>query len=92
MWERERVSETTAKTLQYRSDGPEDAPVLVLGAALATTWHMWDRQVPELTKQWRVFRFDLPGHGGAPAHPTGSVGELAARFDIVLGLTPAQEG
>lgn len=40
MWERERVSETTAKTLQYRFDGPEDAPVLILGSSLGTTWHM----------------------------------------------------
>lgn len=39
MWERERVSETTAKTLQYRIDGPEDAPVLILGPSLGTTWH-----------------------------------------------------
>jgi 3-oxoadipate enol-lactonase/4-carboxymuconolactone decarboxylase len=45
---------------------------------------MWDRQVPELVKQWRVFRFDLPGHGGAPAHPAGSVGELAARLLATL--------
>jgi 3-oxoadipate enol-lactonase/4-carboxymuconolactone decarboxylase len=41
---------------------------------------MWDRQVPELMKHWRVFRFDLPGHGGAPAYPAGSVNELADRL------------
>ncbi|WP_221361696.1 4-carboxymuconolactone decarboxylase [Streptomyces beigongshangae] len=70
--------------LQYRFDGPEDAPVLILGPSLGTTWHMWDRQVPELTKQWRVFRFDLPGHGGAPAHPAGSVTELAERLLATL--------
>ncbi|GAA3293381.1 alpha/beta fold hydrolase [Streptomyces cinereospinus] len=45
---------------------------------------MWDRQVPELTKQWRVFRFDLPGHGGAPAYPAGSVAEIAARLLATL--------
>ncbi|MEC4018184.1 3-oxoadipate enol-lactone hydrolase [Streptomyces sp. H27-D2] len=28
------------KTLQHRIDGPDDAPVLVLGASLGTTWHM----------------------------------------------------
>ncbi len=67
-------------TLQYRFDGPEDAPVLILGASLGTTWHMWDRQVPELSKHWRVFRFDMPGHGGAPAHSVDSVGELAAQL------------
>ena len=45
---------------------------------------MWDRQVPELAKQWRVFRFDLPGHGGAPAYPAGSVAELAERLLATL--------
>jgi 3-oxoadipate enol-lactonase/4-carboxymuconolactone decarboxylase len=45
---------------------------------------MWDRQVPELAKRWRVFRFDLPGHGGAPARASGSVAELAARLLTTL--------
>ncbi|MFD8106336.1 hypothetical protein [Streptomyces microflavus] len=27
------------RTLQYRFDGPEDAPVLVIGPSLGTTWH-----------------------------------------------------
>ncbi|MFF7124305.1 4-carboxymuconolactone decarboxylase [Streptomyces sp. NPDC016566] len=84
------MSETPPNTLQYRFDGPEDAPVLILGPSLGTTWHMWDRQVPELTKQWRVFRFDLPGHGGAPAHPAGSVGELAARLLVTLDALGVQ--
>ncbi|MFD3454620.1 alpha/beta fold hydrolase [Streptomyces sp. NPDC058691] len=72
--------EQTTKTLQHRFDGPEDAPVLVLGPSLGTTWHMWDRQVPELTRQWRVLRYDLPGHGGAPAAPSASTAELADRL------------
>ncbi len=71
-------------TLQYRFDGPEDAPVLILGPSLGTTWHMWDRQIPELVQQWRVFRYDLPGHGGAPAHPAVSVGDLADRLLATL--------
>ncbi|MGA4845740.1 4-carboxymuconolactone decarboxylase [Streptomyces sp. G5(2025)] len=78
------MSETSSNTLQYRFDGPEEAPVLILGASLGTTWHMWDRQIPELTRHWRVFRFDMPGHGGAPAHPCGSVGELAERLLATL--------
>ncbi|MFF7450327.1 MULTISPECIES: alpha/beta fold hydrolase [unclassified Streptomyces] len=78
------MSETPPNTLQYRVDGPEDAPVLVLGPSLGTTWHMWDRQVPELAQQWRVFRYDLPGHGGAPAYPAGSVIDLAARLLATL--------
>ncbi|MEV5959509.1 4-carboxymuconolactone decarboxylase [Streptomyces sp. NPDC051987] len=78
------MSETPPNTLQYRFDGPEEAPVLILGPSLGTTWHMWDRQIPELIQQWRVFRYDLPGHGGAPAHPTVSVAELTARLLTTL--------
>ncbi|MFG2804649.1 bifunctional 3-oxoadipate enol-lactonase/4-carboxymuconolactone decarboxylase PcaDC [Streptomyces massasporeus] len=78
------MSETPPNTLQYRFDGPEEAPVLILGPSLGTTWHMWDRQIPELIKQWRVFRFDLPGHGGAPAYPAGSVGDLTTRLLTTL--------
>ncbi|MFB9735064.1 alpha/beta fold hydrolase [Streptomyces thermocoprophilus] len=78
------MTEGKTETLQYRFDGPEHLPVLILGPSLGTTWHMWDRQVPELARQWRVLRFDLPGHGGAPAHPAGSVAELAARLLATL--------
>ncbi|MEU5974756.1 alpha/beta fold hydrolase [Streptomyces sp. NPDC047315] len=71
-------------TLQYRCDGPDDAPVVVLGPSLGTTWHMWDRQIAELSRTWRIFRFDLPGHGGAPAHPASSVADLADRLLATL--------
>ncbi|WP_328478370.1 4-carboxymuconolactone decarboxylase [Streptomyces sp. NBC_00377] len=84
------MSETPPNTLQYRFDGPEDAPVLILGPSLGTTWHMWDRQVPELAMQWRVFRFDLPGHGGAPAYPAGSVSDLAGRLLATLDALGVQ--
>ncbi|MER6099211.1 alpha/beta fold hydrolase [Streptomyces sp. NPDC001728] len=84
MCERERVNEKNTETLQYGSDGPEDAPVLVLGPSLGTTRHMWDRQIPELIKDWRVVRFDLPGHGGAPAEPFTSVAELGDRLLATL--------
>ncbi|MEU3553419.1 bifunctional 3-oxoadipate enol-lactonase/4-carboxymuconolactone decarboxylase PcaDC [Streptomyces fragilis] len=78
------MSETKTPALQFRFDGPEHAPVLIVGPSLGTTWHMWDRQVPELARQWRVLRWDLPGHGGAPAYPAGSVAELAARLLATL--------
>ncbi|WP_405589320.1 alpha/beta fold hydrolase [Streptomyces sp. NBC_01190] len=70
--------------LQYRFDGPDDAPVLVLGPALGATWHMWDRQLPLLSGDWRVLRYELPGHGGAPADPAYSVDDLARRLLAVL--------
>jgi len=70
--------------LQYRFDGPDGAPVLVLGPALGATWHMWDRQLPVLGAEWRVLRYELPGHGGAPADPASSVDDLARRLLAVL--------
>ncbi|MFV2117808.1 alpha/beta fold hydrolase, partial [Streptomyces sp. Act-28] len=84
------MSETPPNTLQYRFDGPEDAPVLILGPSLGTTWHMWDRQVPELTARHRVFRFDLPGHGGAPAAPVPSVAGLTDRLLATLDALGVQ--
>ncbi|MEU8618531.1 alpha/beta fold hydrolase [Streptomyces sp. NPDC048623] len=78
------MTEGKTETLQYRVDGRDDAPVLVLGPSLGTTWHMWDRQIPELTRSWRVVRFDLPGHGGAPAHPADSAAELGDRLLATL--------
>ncbi|MFF8378768.1 alpha/beta fold hydrolase [Streptomyces sp. NPDC015661] len=84
------MSETATNTLQYRVDGREDAPVLVLGPSLGTTFHMWDRQIPELTRDWRVVRFDLPGHGGAPAEPFTSVAELGDRLLATLDALGVQ--
>ncbi|MFJ8764938.1 bifunctional 3-oxoadipate enol-lactonase/4-carboxymuconolactone decarboxylase PcaDC [Streptomyces clavifer] len=73
-----------AQLLQYRFDGPDDAPVLVIGPSLGTTWHMWDRQIPGLSQHWRIFRYDLPGHGGAPAYPAAAVSDLADRLLATL--------
>ncbi|MEU5658607.1 alpha/beta fold hydrolase [Streptomyces sp. NPDC047737] len=80
----------SGRLLQYRFDGPEDAPVLVIGPSLGTTWHMWDRQIPELSQHWRIFRYDLPGHGGAPAHPAAGVTDLADRLLATLDSVGVQ--
>lgn len=52
-------------------DGPENAPPLMLSNSLGTNLHMWDWQIPELTKHFRVIRYDSRGHGksGAPDGP-----------------------
>nr|WP_322982940.1 alpha/beta fold hydrolase [Streptomyces sp. S584] len=84
------MTETPPNTMQYRFDGPEDAPVLVIGPSLGTTWHMWDRQIPELSQHWRIFRYDLPGHGGAPAHPAAAVTDLADRLLATLDSVGVQ--
>ncbi|CDX21917.1 putative beta-ketoadipate enol-lactone hydrolase [Mesorhizobium plurifarium] len=57
--------------IAYRLDGPEDGPVLMLSNSIATTFHMWDGQVPELAGSFRVLRYDFRGHGGSDA-PAGA--------------------
>ncbi len=49
--------------LNYRFDGPQDAPVLVLSNSLGTDLHMWDAQVAAFSEHFRVLRFDTRGHG-----------------------------
>jgi 3-oxoadipate enol-lactonase len=52
-------------------EGRDDAPVLMLSNSLGTNLHMWDPQMPEFTKHFRVVRYDRRGHGksGVPAPP-----------------------
>jgi 3-oxoadipate enol-lactonase len=49
--------------LHYEIEGPQGAPVLVLSNSLGTDLHMWDAQVPALSKSFRVLRYDTRGHG-----------------------------
>ena len=47
--------------------GPPGAPVLVLGNSLGTSTQVWDRQVTEFRRHYRLVRYELPGHGGSAA-------------------------
>lgn len=51
-------------------DGPDDAPWLVLSNSLATNLTMWDPQARELSRTFRVLRYDQRGHGASDA-PAG---------------------
>ena len=55
--------------LNYRLDGPADAPVLVLSNSLGTDLHMWDAQVPSFSEHFRVLRYDTRGHGESSVTP-----------------------
>jgi 3-oxoadipate enol-lactonase len=48
-------------------EGPRDAPVLVLGNSLGTSRAVWDPQLAVFGGRFRLLRYELPGHGGAPA-------------------------
>lgn len=49
--------------VHYRIDGPKDAPVLVMVHGFASSFVTWDDWAEDLSKTYRVVRFDLPGHG-----------------------------
>lgn len=59
--------------LKYYEQGPSDnlrdAPVVVLAPSLGTTLAMWDDLADELSRTYRVIRFDTRGHGGSPVLP-----------------------
>lgn len=55
--------------LHHAVDGPENAPVLVLGPSLGTDLGLFDAQVAAFADDWRVVRYDLRGHGGSAAPP-----------------------
>jgi 3-oxoadipate enol-lactonase len=80
--------------LHHRFDGPDDAPVLVLGPSIGTTMDLWEPQLPDLTATWRVLRYDLPGHGGSGAiHGTvGDIADAVAGLLDLLGLEKAAYG
>jgi 3-oxoadipate enol-lactonase len=59
----------TAVELHAVVEGPEDADVLVLSNSLGTTTAMWDPQMEELRRRFRVVRYDLRGHGESPTPP-----------------------
>ena len=58
------------ETFNVEVEGPQDAPVLMISNSLGSNLHMWDDQIPALSKHFRIVRYDSRGHG-ASAAPTG---------------------
>lgn len=61
--------EANGISLNYRLDGREGAPWLMLSNSLATNFSMWDQQVAVLATDYRVVRYDQRGHGASEATP-----------------------
>ncbi|WP_394780999.1 3-oxoadipate enol-lactonase [Undibacterium sp.] len=53
----------TTGRINYKLEGREDAPVLVISNSLGTTLEMWQPQMPALLEHFRVLRYDTRGHG-----------------------------
>lgn len=77
---------TGPKLLAARFDGPEDAPAVVLLHAIATTSDLWKAQVPVWSRQFRLVRLDLPGHGASePLEPGADFDAFAGAVARTLG-------
>jgi 3-oxoadipate enol-lactonase len=48
-------------------DGPEQAPVLILGNPIGTNRDVWSHQLPVLSRYFRVLRYEPRGHGAPGA-------------------------
>jgi 3-oxoadipate enol-lactonase len=68
--------------IHFRFDGAAGAPVLVLSNSLGADLAMWDAQVPELARSFRVLRYDTRGHGASTAAPGPYAIDLLGR-DVV---------
>jgi 3-oxoadipate enol-lactonase len=57
------VAHVNGGHLHYELTGASNAPLLVLSNSLGTNFSMWDAQMSELRKNYRVLRYDTRGHG-----------------------------
>ncbi|HHW2043016.1 TPA: alpha/beta fold hydrolase [Pseudomonas aeruginosa] len=76
-------------SLAYRLDGAAEKPLLALSNSIGTTLHMWDAQLPALTRHFRVLRYDARGHGASSVSPGPYT--LARLGEDVLELFDALE-
>lgn len=56
-------SDSNRAQIHYALEGPAARPALVLSNSLGTDFSMWDPQIAEFTKSFRVLRYDTRGHG-----------------------------
>jgi 3-oxoadipate enol-lactonase len=76
--------------LHYRWDGPANRPVLLFSNSLGTDLSMWDAQIPELSRHFRLLRYDARGHGESSLPPgpctLAQLGEDVVALLDALGL------
>lgn len=73
--------------LHYAIEGQTNAPALVLSNSLGTNFSMWDAQMPELHKHFRVLRYDTRGHGQSEVTPGPYSFEQLGRDVLALADT-----
>jgi 3-oxoadipate enol-lactonase len=80
--------------LNYRFDGEEGRPTVVLSNSLGSTMEMWESQIAALTQHFRVLRYDNRGHGGSSVPEGPYTIERIARDakELIEGLNVAPVG
>jgi 3-oxoadipate enol-lactonase len=63
------IANVAGTTFNYRFDGPDSSPVLMLSNSLGTNLAMWDPQIAALSATHRVLRYDSRGHGQSQVTP-----------------------
>ncbi|HEV2719730.1 MAG TPA: alpha/beta fold hydrolase, partial [Thermoanaerobaculia bacterium] len=69
--------------------GPADAPALLLLHGLSARLEIWDRWAELLSKDFRVIRIDLPGHGCTP-RPSPDNPTIDADLKVVRDVLKAK--
>ena len=64
--------------IHYSLTGVEAAPVLVFSNSLGANFSMWDPQLPDFSKTFRILRYDTRGHGQSSSAPGPYTIELLA--------------
>jgi len=71
--------------IHYALEGQGGTPVLVFSNSLGANYSMWDPQVPEIRKTFRVLRYDSRGHGqSSSTSGPYSIEQLAKDFVALL--------
>ena len=55
--------------IHYELSGTGNDPILIFSNSLGTTFHMWDAQMAEFSKYFRILRYDTRGHGQSSVTP-----------------------
>ena len=56
-------------TVHLRDEGPKDAPAIILLHGSNASLHTWQQWADSLGKDYRIIRYDQPGHGLTGPHP-----------------------
>jgi 3-oxoadipate enol-lactonase len=83
------IAEGHGIKINYRFEGEESAPVLVLSHSLGVNLSMWAGQAPAFAKRFRVLSYDTRGHGSTDVTSAPYAIETLARD--LLGLLDSLE-